>query len=353
MNCQGLCSFFGLPLVYNLYIGREIVGTKVYHNGRGSMRKGRRGTRIAGIIFIIFGFIFINPGGPRLVTIFSSEGKLEVLTARVLVKDILDQANLTLSTGERVFPSANEPALGRIDIVRGNEISLTADGQEMTVFSWAETVGEFMVEQGYSVDNYLSNWPKDQALAAGMMVKLIRVEIERVSEVIALAAETIYKDEPALDQGQETIKTKAREGSKLVTYEVTCHDGEEVKRKLVHETVLVSPVTGVILRGVPRVSRGRAAIEGLASYYGSGFHGRKTASGVPYDMYAFTAAHRSLPFGTMVKVTYLATGKSVVVKINDRGPFIAGRIIDLSTAAAKAIGLDRVGVGRVKVEVIN
>lgn len=90
--------------------------------------------------------------------------------------------------------------------------------------------------------------------------------------------------------------------------------------------------------------------EGIASWYGETFQGRKTASGEKFDMNMLTAAHRSLPFNTEVKVTYLKNGKSVTVRINDRGPYKEGRIIDLSYAAAKAIGLDRDGVGKVKLE---
>ena len=83
---------------------------------------------------------------------------------------------------------------------------------------------------------------------------------------------------------------------------------------------------------------GRFLQEGLAVWYGPGFHGRRTASGEVYDMHALTAAHPSLPFGTRVRVTNLRNGKSVVVRINDRGPFGGRFIIDLSYAAAKAIG---------------
>lgn len=90
---------------------------------------------------------------------------------------------------------------------------------------------------------------------------------------------------------------------------------------------------------------------GIASFYGKEFHGRKTASGETFDMNAVTAAHRTLPFGTQVRVTHLDSGRSVTVRINDRGPFVKGRIIDLSQAAARAIGLD--GVGQVRLEVLQ
>lgn len=94
-----------------------------------------------------------------------------------------------------------------------------------------------------------------------------------------------------------------------------------------------------------------ASFEGLAAWYGPRFHGRRTASGEPYDMYAFTAAHRSLPFGTRVRVTNPGSGQSVVVRINDRGPFTPGFIIDLSYAAAQRIGLR--GSKRVRLEVLR
>jgi rare lipoprotein A len=93
--------------------------------------------------------------------------------------------------------------------------------------------------------------------------------------------------------------------------------------------------------------------EGEASYYADSLHGNKTASGVPYDKNAMTAAHRSLPFDTRVKVTYLKTGKSVEVVINDRGPHAKGRIIDLSGAAAQAVGLVEDGHGKVKLKVLT
>jgi rare lipoprotein A len=92
--------------------------------------------------------------------------------------------------------------------------------------------------------------------------------------------------------------------------------------------------------------------EGLASWYGGKFQGRQTASGEIFDTNEFTAAHKTLPFGTIVKVTSLESGESAVVRINDRGPFIPGRIIDLSRAAAAAIGLAGKGVAKVRIEVL-
>lgn len=90
--------------------------------------------------------------------------------------------------------------------------------------------------------------------------------------------------------------------------------------------------------------------EGLASWYGKEYHGQKTSSGETFNMYEFTAAHRTLPFGTIVEVFCYETKKSVKVKINDRGPFLPGRIIDLSYAAAKELGIVALGVSKVKIK---
>jgi len=105
-------------------------------------------------------------------------------------------------------------------------------------------------------------------------------------------------------------------------------------------------------RYVPLASVQPFRQRGLASWYGKRFHGQKTSSGEVYDMYAMTAAHPTLPIPSYARVTRLSTGVSVVVRVNDRGPFHAGRIIDLSYAAAYRLGLIGSGSGEVEVEAI-
>ena len=94
-------------------------------------------------------------------------------------------------------------------------------------------------------------------------------------------------------------------------------------------------------------------ISGSASYYGKGFDGKKTASGEIFDQNAYTCAHRSFPFGTKLKVTRKSNGKSVIVRVNDRGPYAGKRILDLSTAAAKELGLEKAGHAEVEAEVVE
>ena len=101
----------------------------------------------------------------------------------------------------------------------------------------------------------------------------------------------------------------------------------------------------------PAAQAPRAAV-GTASYYADEHHGRRTANGERFDMNAMTAAHPTLPFGTRVRVTNLANGREVVVRVNDRGPFVKARIIDLSYAAARKLGFAARGTARVRVHAL-
>lgn len=97
----------------------------------------------------------------------------------------------------------------------------------------------------------------------------------------------------------------------------------------------------------------QSSAEGIASYYAHDFHGKKTANGEVFDMHALTAAHRSYPFHTKVRVTNIGNGKSVVVRVNDRGPFKLERIMDLSLGAAEALEMTKTGTAKVRLDVLE
>lgn len=109
----------------------------------------------------------------------------------------------------------------------------------------------------------------------------------------------------------------------------------------------------ILLFPTPMPAAGDPPQEGLASWYGGKFHGRLTSNGEVFDTGTMTAAHKELPFDSLVKVTDLDTGKTTVVRINDRGPFVEGRIIDLSRAAAEKLDMVSRGVARVRLEVVG
>src|SRR6201984_2339925 len=118
-----------------------------------------------------------------------------------------------------------------------------------------------------------------------------------------------------------------------------------------------TPTPNRSIRGKPEVRNQAGKTKpyqvGTASWYGHNFQGKPTASGEPYEMYDMTAAHLTLPMGSYVKVTNLRNGKSVVVRVNDRGPVVPGRIIDLSYGAAQALQFKRRGLQRVRLDLVN
>lgn len=140
---------------------------------------------------------------------------------------------------------------------------------------------------------------------------------------------------------------------KKPTYDVYWHMAIEQYAKLIAMAVSLFFTIAMLYGCAPHYTTKRLIHykdKGEASWYGPGFSGRKTASGERYNQNSLTAAHRSLPFGTTVRVTALESGKSVIVRINDRGPYSGGRIIDLSKAAAKEIGM--IGSGTTEVELV-
>ena len=119
------------------------------------------------------------------------------------------------------------------------------------------------------------------------------------------------------------------------------------------ESATAAPTPAPVVVARPAPAAPRVVQTGAASWYGQAHHGKKTASGEAFDMYALTAAHRSLPLGTRIRVTNVANGRAVDVRINDRGPAIPGRIIDLSYGAARALGAVGDGVFRVRIAILE
>lgn len=122
--------------------------------------------------------------------------------------------------------------------------------------------------------------------------------------------------------------------------------------KAMHRATMKSYVIAGI-RYYPTTARVGDKLNGIASWYGPNFHSKLTSNGEIYNMYAMTAAHKTLPMNTMVKVVNLENGKNVIVRVNDRGPFVAGRIIDLSNVAAHKIDMVKKGTARVKVTILG
>ncbi|QNO14829.1 septal ring lytic transglycosylase RlpA family protein [Alkalicella caledoniensis] len=308
-------------------------------------------------------------GHKSIITIFTSEGFTEITTDKTIVAEILAEANIVFDENyQKVYPSIDEEVeTDYITIVNGASVLVKVDGEDLEIITWSETVEDLLAELSIELDEDIISLSLDEIVKDGQQVEIVRVQRNLVYEEVPIPTQTTYRNDSSLALGKEQVQTQAKEGAKKVTYEVVFNDGVQVSKTKVSEEVITEPVIGVVLRGTQAlasrsgsretnasVNTGTTnATEGIASFYGSELHGNYTASGVRFDMNAFTAAHNTYPFGTKVKVTYLATGKSVIVVINDRGPHVANRIIDLSAAAAKEIGLYSAGIGRVRIEVVK
>lgn len=145
--------------------------------------------------------------------------------------------------------------------------------------------------------------------------------------------ETIYQNDPNLEKGKNKIKQKGEFGQKEEKFLLIYQNKKLAEKILLSEKIIRKPKNEIVLKGT------KDPLIGWATWYGLKFHGARTSSGEKFDMYKLTAAHRTLPFGTLVKVINLQNGKSVVVRINDRGPY-SYHIIDLSYAAKEAIGME-------------
>lgn len=161
----------------------------------------------------------------------------------------------------------------------------------------------------------------------------------------AQAASAQAKNRKTVSQAQAKAVKKTAKSAR------SKHSAKSAKKSSRHKTVAKKGADDRDL-WLQRAQQGDL-LSGKASWYGPDFHNKATASGLSYDMYTFTAAHRTLPMGTVVKVTDQDNGKSVMVCVTDRGPFVRGRIIDLSYAAAQQINLGNRGVGRVNLEVVS
>jgi rare lipoprotein A len=292
------------------------------------------------------------------VTIFTDNGFIEVKTDKTSVEEILMEANITLSNTQKVYPAKEDDIMTNfITIKEGAKVLLKVDGEEYKLLSWADTIEELLEENQIELgETDLVNLPLQQKLKTGQEIQIIRVASEIVTEKVSIPAYNYYYYDPRLPLGSHRVYKQSRDGLKEITYKVTYNDGEEVSRIKLDEKVISNPQPGIVYQNTRELasrSSREYAVVGVASWYGDKFHGNRTASGEVYDKNKLTAAHRTLPFGTLVEVTFLRTGRSVVVRINDRGPSVEGRVIDLSEAAAREIGLRPYGVGDVRVRVIG
>ncbi len=256
------------------------------------------------------------------------------------VGEFLVARGLALRERETVFPVSETtitPGM-KLWIQRTHEVSVQADGTQKSYAVLATSVGEALVEAGVTLDEDDIVKPAREAVAArgtGIIVTRVDIREEIVEKSVAFEKKSNEDDE--LSWRKTVVTQKGEKGTDRLVYRVSSHDGKEVNRKLMRTERIKEPVTEIVTQGT-YVKLGKSH-SGAASWY--------AWTGT------MAAANPWLPKGSFVKVTNTENGKSVIVVINDRGPFVPGRIIDLDKVAFAKIASVGAGVINVKMEEIT
>lgn len=266
--------------------------------------------------------------------------KKEFKTSALTVEEFLKNENLALNEKDLVFPdkSALIYPSTTIEIQRAKKIIITIDKEKKELYGFKKNIGEIITENNLDIKEEDIVKPERNTFAYNNEeVKITRVEIKEEIVKKNIEFKTIEKEDDKLSWRTKKIEIEGEKGVKEIRYEVAYHDGKEVGRKIKETVITKEPVDKVITQGT-YVKTGKAHT-GLASWYA--------------HTGTMSAANPWLPMGSYVKVTNKDNGKSVIVKINDRGPFGPNRIIDLDKVAFEKIASLGQGVTNVKMEEIT
>ncbi len=256
------------------------------------------------------------------------------------VGEFVEQHGLRLRQEDIVYPDRETPLVSgmRVIILRAREIRVTADKEERTFFTQSASVESSIFEAGISLDTDDIVKPDRETLVSeGMKISITRVEIREETKVSEIPFETKVTEDDGLSWRKKVVVEKGEKGTKTTTYRVAYHDSKEVSRRIISTEVTKEPVTEKVKQGT-HVEVGKSHRGGASWYAWTG---------------TMAAANPWLPKGSYVRVTNLENGKSVIVVINDRGPFVPGRIIDLDKVAFQKIASIGAGVINVKMEEIT
>ncbi len=257
------------------------------------------------------------------------------------VENILDKYSDDLSENDRVFPSRDVKVFAddRIVINREKILGVKVDGEEKEFKTFGDTIATVLVRSDITLDENDIIVPHGDTMISGTLeAEITRVEFKEEITTKKIPFETVLKKDDDVNFLKKYTDQEGKNGTKELIYKVAYHDGEEVDRELVEEKITKESIDEIIVQGT-QVKLGKKHTGACSWYAYTG---------------TLSAANQWLPKGSYVKVTNKANGKSVIVQINDRGPFVAGRIIDLDKVAFAKIASIGTGVIDVKMEeVIN
>ncbi|HVL82503.1 MAG TPA: ubiquitin-like domain-containing protein [Actinomycetota bacterium] len=270
------------------------------------------------------------------VTLLVDGEPRRVVVHGLTVGEALSELGLSVDDHDHLTPPPDTPVIDGLPVVVRNAVATTVvvDGRSREILSSADTVGRMLSEAGIEVGPHdIVRPPPSTSPGDGMSVRVVRVRTAVQTRTLPIPAPVEERPDPSLPAGQRRIASEGGPGTRTVRQRLVFHDGEIVARTTLDSRVERRPEPKVVRVGTARAPRN--VQEGVASWF--------RAPGL-------TAAHRTLAFGTVVKVTNLSNGRSVHVTIRDRGPFVEGRIIDLSHGSFEQLAPLNTGTFRVRIE---
>ncbi len=255
------------------------------------------------------------------------------------VRDVLKNTDIELKEKDRIFPSKDAHVFADdvITITRNKILTVKVDNEEKKFDTYGEKIGEILARNDVKLDNNDIVVPVASTIVKNdLTTEVTRVEFKEETVTKKIPFKKIVEEDSDMSFLKSELKQKGESGEKKIVYKVAYHNGEEVDRNIDKEEITKEPVDEITVKGT-KVKLGKKH-KGACSWY--------SHTGT------LSAANPWLPKGSYVKVTNKANGKSVIVQINDRGPFVAGRIIDLDKVAFQKIASLGAGVIDVKMEEI-
>lgn len=275
----------------------------------------------------------------KTITVDDDGMKVQLVSRSNSVGELLEETGTVLGKNDSVSPNQDSPLLPGMNIFlkRAKNIEITADNKEIETWTYRKDIPEALRENGIVLGRLDKTDPeKGTIIKDGLQIEVVRINEEERTVIEDIDFDTVVKKDSELGWREKKVKQKGEKGKKEVRYKITYKNGEEISRQILGKEIVQEPTDEIVIQGT-YVKIGKSH-KGQGTWYA--FKG------------GLYAASPWLPIGSYAKVTNRANGKSVIVEINDRGPFGDGRIIDLDKPAFQKIASLGTGVIDVKVEEI-
>lgn len=287
----------------------------------------------------------------KIITVNDNGSFFITETSANSVQDFLKEKNINLRSEDNIIPSLEEKIYPHYNIAikRAAKIKIEVDGKTIENYTLAQNVREAILENNLEIGRLDQISPEENARPSeNLVIKITRIDVEEKIVTEDIDFKTVSKNDNKLGWREKKVEQEGEKGKRDVKYKITYKNGKEISRVVLEKTITKEPVSKIITQGT-LVKTGKSHT-GLGTWYKQPSHlfiGSESGE----ELYA---ANPWLPKGSYVKVTNKANGKSVIVRINDRGPFGPNRIIDLHTVAFQKLAPLGTGVIDVKMEeVIN